>query len=72
MLAQVLETYAAATGIPVVCNTSANFPGRGFFPDAASAMEWGRIPLVWADGTLYRQRQWSVAREPVAAGTSRA
>jgi carbamoyltransferase len=28
-------------------------PGRGFFPDAASAMEWGGVRRVWADGTLF-------------------
>ena len=37
----------------MLCNTSANLNGRGFFPDAASAMEWGRTQYVWADGVLY-------------------
>jgi len=49
----ILGGYAHATNIPVLCNTSANGPGIGFFPDAASAMQWGRTDYVWADGTLY-------------------
>ena len=53
---QVLSAYREASGIPVLCNTSANFKGRGFFPSAASAMEWGRVDRVWADGRLYEAR----------------
>lgn len=56
VLARVLIGYEAASGLPVLCNTSANLPGRGFFPDAASAMNWGRSDLVWCEGTLF-QRQ---------------
>jgi carbamoyltransferase len=48
-----LTAYHQLTGVPVLCNTSANLSGRGFFPDAASAMRWGRTPHVWADGVLY-------------------
>jgi carbamoyltransferase len=53
VLRAVLAAYRDASGIPVLCNTSANFNGCGFFPDVASAMEWGRVPAVWSDGTLY-------------------
>jgi carbamoyltransferase len=49
----ILTEYERLSGIPVLCNTSANFNGHGFFPDAAAAMEWGRTRYVWADGTLY-------------------
>ena len=49
----VLTRYYARSGIPVLCNTSANFAGCGFFPDVASAMQWNRIPLVWAENVLY-------------------
>lgn len=55
VLRAVLQAYRAASGIPVLCNTSANFNGRGFFPDVASAMSWGRVPAVWSEGTLYLQ-----------------
>jgi carbamoyltransferase len=54
-LAQILNGYATASGIPVLCNTSANLLGSGFFPDAHSAMEWGQTMYVWSDGTLYRK-----------------
>jgi carbamoyltransferase len=51
----ILREYYRCSGIPVLCNTSANYNGRSFFPDAASAMEWGRLDLVWSEGTLYRR-----------------
>jgi carbamoyltransferase len=52
-----IERYEALSGIPVLCNTSANFKGCGFFPDAGSAMRWGEVPYIWADGTLYTKRE---------------
>lgn len=55
VLTRVLGAYKRASGIPVLCNTSANFRGRGFFPDVDSALEWGRIGAVWSGGTLYTQ-----------------
>ncbi|MFC4008210.1 carbamoyltransferase N-terminal domain-containing protein [Nonomuraea purpurea] len=55
VLATILREYHKWSGIPVLCNTSANFNGYGFFPDAASAMEWGQIDLVWSEGVLYRK-----------------
>lgn len=54
-LAEVLREYYRLSGIPVLCNTSANFNGRGFFPDVASAMRWGRVETIWSAGTLYRR-----------------
>lgn len=51
--ARVLAAYAEISGIPVLCNTSANFNGRGFFPDVASAARWGRTRYIWSDGQLY-------------------
>lgn len=54
VIAEVLAEYERRSGIPVLCNTSANYEGRGFFPDIASAAEWGRVPNMWSDGTLYR------------------
>jgi carbamoyltransferase len=53
MLARLLHEYAVLSDVPVLCNTSANRSGCGFFPDAASAMAWGGTPYVWANGVLY-------------------
>lgn len=52
---RLLESYYEASGIPVLCNTSANLKGSGFFPDVASATAWGRVDLVWSEGVLYRR-----------------
>ena len=54
--ARILRAFATATGIPVLCNTSANLPARGAFPDVASASVWGGTELVWSEGTLYSRR----------------
>ncbi|MFI5671061.1 carbamoyltransferase C-terminal domain-containing protein [Streptomyces sp. NPDC051704] len=51
-VSKVLTAYERLTGIPVLCNTSANMNGRGFFPDVATAAEWGRLNHIWCDGTL--------------------
>lgn len=50
---RILEFYAEVSGIPVLCNTSANFAGCGFFPDVASAVRWGQTNYVWSDDRLY-------------------
>jgi carbamoyltransferase len=50
---RVLIEYERLSGIPVLCNTSANHSGRGFFPDVASAAEWGATKHIWSDGLLY-------------------
>ncbi|WP_254597799.1 carbamoyltransferase N-terminal domain-containing protein [Burkholderia lata] len=55
VLEEILREYFSLSGVPVLCNTSANYNGRGFFPDVASAMQWGRIDLIWSDGSLYRK-----------------
>ena len=48
-----LSAYERLSGIPLLCNTSANDHGRGFFPDVASAMRWGRVPRIWSSGSIY-------------------
>jgi carbamoyltransferase len=53
LMHRLLTAYERSTGIPVLCNTSANFKGRGFFPDVVSAMRWGRTRYVWSEGTLF-------------------
>ncbi|MTV11720.1 MULTISPECIES: nodulation protein NodU [Bradyrhizobium] len=52
-IAELLIEFERLTGIPLLCNTSANLHGRGFFPDAAAACHWGRVEHVWCDGMLW-------------------
>jgi len=52
-VSRVLAAYAEISGVPVLCNTSANFEGCGFFPDVASAARWGRTRYIWSEGMLY-------------------
>ncbi|MGY2843460.1 carbamoyltransferase [Bradyrhizobium sp. USDA 4509] len=52
-IANLLVEYEKLTGIPLLCNTSANHRGRGFFPDVASACQWGRVEQIWSDGLLW-------------------
>lgn len=54
-LRRILVAYHELSGIPVLCNTSANLNGSGFFPDVASALAWGRVDTVWSENTLYRK-----------------
>lgn len=55
VLATILGEYHKRSGIPVLCNTSANDHGKGFFPDAVSAMNWGGVDHVWANGVLHQR-----------------
>ncbi|MEV7124022.1 carbamoyltransferase N-terminal domain-containing protein [Kitasatospora griseola] len=53
VLESILREYHRVSGVPVLCNTSANLNGRGFFPDVASVMRWGRVDRVWSEGVIY-------------------
>jgi carbamoyltransferase len=53
LLASLLQEYERLSGVPVLCNTSANFNGSGFFPDVDSALRWGRTRYVWSEGWLW-------------------
>ncbi len=53
LLYELLTEYKAITGESVLCNTSANAPGRGFFPDVESAQRWGGADAIWSEGFLY-------------------
>jgi carbamoyltransferase len=56
---EVLTSFMGQTGVPFICNTSANFNGKGFFPDAKSACEWAAsngVTKVWCNGGLYEKR----------------
>lgn len=54
-LYRLLCEYKKLTGISVLCNTSANFKGKGFFPDVASAQKWGGCKYVWSNNILYEK-----------------
>lgn len=51
-----LKKFEAVSGIPLLTNTSANYNGKGFFPDVQSAMEWGRCDMIWSDNKLYQKK----------------
>jgi carbamoyltransferase len=53
VVARLLDEFRRLTGVPLLCNTSANFKGRGFFPDLRSATEWPGADHIWCDGVLY-------------------
>jgi carbamoyltransferase len=53
VLRRILVEYHRLSAVPVLCNTSANASGRGFFPDVPSAAAWGRVPLIWSENRLY-------------------
>jgi len=48
-----LSRYEELTGVPVLCNTSANMPGCGFFPSTAAALGWGGVDHLWTGKLLY-------------------
>lgn len=48
-----LSMYYEKTGIPLLCNTSANLNGSGFFPDVESAMRWPNGDTIWCNEVLY-------------------
>jgi carbamoyltransferase len=52
-ISRILTAYERLSGIPVLCNTSANHNGSGFFPDVASAADWGGTRRIWSDGRLF-------------------
>ncbi|MEO1411332.1 MAG: carbamoyltransferase N-terminal domain-containing protein [Bacteroidota bacterium] len=57
LVAELLEAFYQLSGLPMLCNTSANLPQKGFFPDVHSATRWDRVNYVWCDQTLYRRRE---------------
>lgn len=56
-LYDVLVQYKQLSGIPLLCNTSANHKGAGFFPNLESAMDWGRLKRIWSNGYLYSRSE---------------
>jgi carbamoyltransferase len=75
VVTRLLEEYRRVSGIPLLCNTSANLKGRGFFPALRSATGWEPARHVWCDGQLFSREGAAVpvaaaepAGRPVAAG----
>ena len=53
---ELLAAYKELSGVPVLCNTSANYSGKGFFPDVESVIKWDKVNMVWSNGKLYAKR----------------
>ena len=56
---ELLDQYKKITGISVLCNTSGNDSGKGFFPDILSAQKWGKIKYIWCNSKIYYQDEES-------------
>ena len=54
---ELLTQYHGLSGVPLLCNTSANFHHKGFFPDLYSATSWGKVNYVWSNGRLFSKRE---------------
>jgi carbamoyltransferase len=57
MIVELLKEYKQLSGIPVLCNTSANFNGKGFFCDVYSATSWNQTNYVWCNEKLYTRKE---------------
>ncbi len=55
---EVLQAYKELSGVPLLCNTSANYNGSGFFPDVRSVMEWGKVNFIWCNNRLYTRKSY--------------
>lgn len=58
-----LQKFKELTGIPLLCNTSANAHGKGFFPDVESVMKWEEMNLIWSENKLYVKKESSFYTE---------
>ncbi|SKA46683.1 beta-1,4-N-acetylglucosamine oligosaccharide 6-O-carbamoyltransferase NodU [Chitinophaga eiseniae] len=65
MIYELLTRYHELTGVPLLCNTSANFKGKGFFPDVQSVMEWDHVNYIWSDNILYERKEKLSLPEPL-------
>jgi carbamoyltransferase len=48
-----LKLIERRNGLPILCNTSANAPGKGFFSSVAECVEWGGVDYIWSGDLLY-------------------
>lgn len=53
---ELISEFYKLSGIPVICNTSANYNGRGFFCDIESVTSWGETNYVWCNNKLYEKK----------------
>ncbi len=54
-IARLLKEFERLSGIPLLCNTSANYKGSGFFPDVLSVAEWGGVNYIWSNNQLFEK-----------------
>jgi len=54
---ELLTEYFNLSGIPLLCNTSANLNGSGFFPDVRSAIQWNQVNYVWSKNRLFERTE---------------
>jgi len=52
-----LSEFEKLSSIPLLCNTSANYKGAGFFPDIYSATKWNKVNYVWCNNILYEKSE---------------
>jgi len=55
LIFELLIEYEKLSNIPMLCNTSANNKGSGFFPDVFSATDWNKANYVWCCNMLYEK-----------------
>ncbi len=59
-LYQILKAHEALTGVPVLCNTSLNFPGKGFMNSAAELEELAE--QIGIDGIVVEDQMYLKSR----------
>lgn len=57
VIEELLREYEKHSSIPILCNTSANFNGKGFFCDVYSATKWDQTNYVWCNGHIYKRKE---------------
>ncbi len=66
---QLLTSFHICSGIPLLCNTSANHNGKGFFPDVESAAKWGKVNYIWSENILYEKEHKEDFAVPLTQST---
>lgn len=60
IIGKLIEEFEKLSNIPLLCNTSANYNGKGFFPDIKSAAEWNRVNYIWSGNYLYEKNKFII------------
>lgn len=58
-----LQEYKKLSGVPLLCNTSANHSGKGFFPDVQSVIDWGKVNAIWSNGKVHVKKEAKIYLE---------